>query len=52
LSDKFAALVARALERLDGGTTALLWLAERVEGWGRVYVVEALCRLDYPAAKP
>ncbi|MFF4599985.1 hypothetical protein [Amycolatopsis sp. NPDC001319] len=52
MSDKFAALVARALERLDGGTTALLWLAERVEGWGRVYVVEALCRLDDPAAKP
>ena len=23
---------------------ALLWLAERVGGWGRVYVVEALCR--------
>ena len=21
-----------------------MWLAERVAGWGRVYVVEALCR--------
>ncbi|MEV4141689.1 hypothetical protein AB0J72_57240 [Dactylosporangium sp. NPDC049742] len=26
------------------GGEALLWLAERVAGWGRVYVVEALCR--------
>lgn len=52
LNEYISAVVARALERLDGGTTALLWLAERVEGWGRVYVVEALCRLDDPAAKP
>lgn len=52
LSDKFAPLAARALERLGGGTTALLWLADRVAGWGRVYVVEALYRLADPAARP
>jgi hypothetical protein len=41
------------LERLSGdGAEALLWLADRVTGWGRVYVVEALCRLDDPAARP
>lgn len=44
LSDTFGALAADALERRRGGTAALLWLAERVGGWGRVYVVEALCR--------
>ncbi|MFI5609883.1 hypothetical protein [Amycolatopsis sp. NPDC051903] len=52
LSDKFAHLAARALERLAGGTAALCWLADRVDGWGRVYVVEALVRLDDPAGKP
>ncbi|MGW1965033.1 hypothetical protein ACWCPD_32880 [Streptomyces sp. NPDC001935] len=50
LSDHFGPLAARALERLpEGGTEALLRLADRVTGWGRVYVVEALCRLDDPA---
>ncbi|MEU9021389.1 hypothetical protein [Actinomadura sp. NPDC048394] len=44
LSDTFGALAADALERRRDGTAALLWLAERVGGWGRVYVVEALCR--------
>jgi hypothetical protein len=36
------------------GTDALIWLAERVTGWGRVYVVEALCRLvdDHPSVRP
>ena len=44
LSDHFGPLVAEALQRRRGGTEALVWLAERVAGWGRVYVVEALCR--------
>ncbi|MEU9861862.1 hypothetical protein AB0D99_13360 [Streptomyces sp. NPDC047971] len=52
LSDDFGPLAAHALERLPGGVEALLWLAERVTGWGRVYVVEALCRLDDPVARP
>ncbi|WP_308798932.1 hypothetical protein [Streptomyces sp. UH6] len=45
LSDTCGPLTAHALERLPGGAEALLWLADRVAGWGRVYVVEALCRL-------
>ncbi|MEU6298870.1 hypothetical protein [Streptomyces erythrochromogenes] len=52
LSNHFGPLAAHALERLPGGTEALLWLADRVTGWGRVYVVEALCRLDDPMARP
>jgi hypothetical protein len=54
LSCTFGPLAARALERLPGGVDALIWLAERVTGWGRVYVVEALCRLvdDHPAVRP
>ncbi|MER5892741.1 hypothetical protein [Streptomyces sp. NPDC001876] len=52
LSDHFGPLAAHALEGQTGGVEALLWLAERVTGWGRVYVVEALCRLDDPAARP
>ncbi|WEV24983.1 hypothetical protein OYE22_07065 [Streptomyces sp. 71268] len=52
LSNHFGPLAAHALESQPGGTQALLWLAERVTGWGRVYVVEALCRLDDPAARP
>jgi hypothetical protein len=52
LSNRFGPLAAHALERLPGGTKALLWLADRVTGWGRVYVVEALCRLDDPVARP
>lgn len=35
-----------------GGVQALLWLAERVAGWGRVYVVESLCRVGGLAARP
>ncbi|GGN52062.1 hypothetical protein GCM10010109_92740 [Actinoplanes campanulatus] len=45
LSDWFGPLAAEALQRRRGGAEALLWLAERVAGWGRVYVVEALCRI-------
>jgi hypothetical protein len=52
LSHQFGPLAAHAFERLPGGVEALLWLAERVTGWGRVYVVEALCRLDDPAIRP
>ncbi|MGW1374196.1 hypothetical protein ACWD6P_07950 [Streptomyces sp. NPDC002446] len=54
LSGTFGPLAARALERLPGGADALIWLAERVTGWGRVYVVEALCRLvdGHPAVRP
>jgi hypothetical protein len=44
LSDHFGPLAAEALQRRRGGAEALIWLAERVAGWGRVYVVEALCR--------
>ncbi|HEY1626940.1 MAG TPA: hypothetical protein VGG16_24410 [Streptosporangiaceae bacterium] len=45
LSDRFGPLAARALVRRRA-TDALLWLADRVAGWGRVYVVEALCDFD------
>lgn len=45
LSDTFGPLAAHALARRRGGADALLWLAQRVSGWGRVYVVEALCRM-------
>ncbi|WP_327108151.1 hypothetical protein [Nonomuraea glycinis] len=43
LSNHFGPLAAHALRRRLGGSEALQWLAERVTGWGRVYVVEALC---------
>ncbi|WP_405561291.1 hypothetical protein OHV08_49340 [Streptomyces canus] len=52
LSNRFGPLAAHALEKQPGGTEALLWLADRVAGWGRFYVVEALCRLDDPVARP
>lgn len=35
---------ARCRRRRRGGEEALVWLAQRVAGWGRVYVIEALCR--------
>ncbi|RVX38888.1 hypothetical protein EDD27_1216 [Nonomuraea polychroma] len=43
LSGHFGPLAAKALRRKLGGE-ALLWLAQRVAGWGRVYVVEELCQ--------
>jgi hypothetical protein len=52
LSDKFSPLAAEALGRRPGGEQALLWLAQRVTGWGRVYVVEALCRLGASVSRP
>ncbi|MFE4056809.1 hypothetical protein ACFXP3_11005 [Streptomyces sp. NPDC059096] len=51
LSNHFGPLAAHAFESQPGEVEALLWLAERVTGWGRVYVVEALCGLDTPAAR-
>ncbi|MBO1417887.1 hypothetical protein [Streptomyces sp. FH025] len=52
LSHHFGPLAAAALERIDPSARSLLWLAERSGGWGRVYLVEALCRLDHPDARP
>ncbi|MCR6486591.1 hypothetical protein M8542_27550 [Amycolatopsis sp. OK19-0408] len=52
LSDRFGSLAAEALMRRQGGAEALLWLARRVTGWGRVYVVEALCRVGAGIARP
>lgn len=51
LSNRFGALAAEALQRRRGGAEALLWLAERVAGWGRVYVVEALCQLGAASSR-
>ena len=45
LSDTFGSLAAHALKRRTGGADALRWLAQRVGGWGKVYVVEALCEV-------
>ncbi|MFJ5991575.1 hypothetical protein [Lentzea sp. NPDC092896] len=44
LSNHFGPLAADALARRQGGIEALTWLGDRVSGWGRVYVVEALCK--------
>ncbi|PNE39638.1 hypothetical protein AOB60_29150 [Streptomyces noursei] len=52
LSHRFGPLATHALERLPGHLESLLWLADRVAGWGRVYAVEALCRLDDTGARP
>jgi hypothetical protein len=52
LSHHFGPLAVHAFETRPRGVEALLWLAERVTGWGRVYAVEALCRLDDPAVRP
>ncbi|BCY10475.1 hypothetical protein [Actinoplanes sp. L3-i22] len=43
LSSHFAPLAATALRR-RGDEDALLWLARRSADWGRVYLVEELCR--------
>ncbi|WP_116027014.1 hypothetical protein [Thermomonospora umbrina] len=52
LSDTFGPLAADALKRRRGGGEALLWLANRTAGWGRVYVVEALCQVGGRQARP
>lgn len=51
LSNRFGPLAAEALRRRRGGGQALLWLAQRVAGWGRVYVIEALCRDVFHASR-
>lgn len=43
LSNHFGPLAAEALLRRRA-VEALTWLGDRTAGWGRVYVVEALCR--------
>ncbi|SCF05683.1 hypothetical protein [Micromonospora chokoriensis] len=52
LSDQCGPLAADALQRRRGGAEALQWLAERVTGGGRVYVVEALCRQGAASSRP
>ncbi|MFE3258749.1 hypothetical protein [Nocardia sp. NPDC059229] len=52
LSNTFGPLSAKALARLPDATTNLIWLADRAAGWGRVYLVGAICRLGDPAAEP
>ncbi|MDP9868922.1 MULTISPECIES: hypothetical protein [Streptosporangium] len=52
LSETFGPLTAHALKRRMGGGQALLWLARRTAGWGRVYIVEALCQVGGFAARP
>ncbi|SBT39036.1 hypothetical protein [Micromonospora auratinigra] len=52
LSNWFGPLAAEALRRRhDGGEEALTWLAQRAAGWGRVYVIEALCAGGASAAR-
>jgi len=51
LSRQFGPLAAEALQRRRGGAEALMWLAQRAAGWGRVYVIEALCRTGARAAR-
>lgn len=44
LSDTFGSLAAAALTRRTHGADALRWLAQRVDNWGKVYIVNALCQ--------
>jgi hypothetical protein len=50
-SDSCAPLAAYALRRRNGGTAAMIRLADRSHGWSRVYLVEALCESGGPAAR-
>ncbi|MFC5750467.1 hypothetical protein [Actinomadura rugatobispora] len=52
LSETFGPLAAIALKRRKAGSESLLWLAERTAGWGRVYIVEALCQVGSRSARP
>jgi len=52
LSGTFGPLAARALRRRRGGSEALLWLAQRTAGCGRVYIVEALCQVAGRSVRP
>ncbi|SCG56205.1 hypothetical protein [Micromonospora coxensis] len=51
LSHATGPLAAHALRRRRGSGAALAWLAQRVSGWGRVYVMEALCRSYAPETR-
>jgi hypothetical protein len=51
LSDTFGPLAAKALRRRADGERALRWLAQRVTGWGSVYVIEELCGYGSPAVR-
>lgn len=52
LSNHFGALAGPALAMLpDGAAPALLWLADRVAGWGRVSVVRSLAGIDDPEVR-
>ena len=52
LSDQFGALAARALAKVPRGfAQALLWLADRVAGWGRVNAVRSLAGIDDPEVR-
>ncbi|CRK56872.1 hypothetical protein [Alloactinosynnema sp. L-07] len=51
LSNTFGPLAAKALRRRTGGGQALLWLAQRVTGWGRVYIIEELCEYGHGAGR-
>ncbi|MET9486641.1 hypothetical protein [Nocardia sp. NPDC006630] len=52
LSNTFGLLASQALARLPDATTNLIWLADRTAGWGRVYMVYAICELGDRAAEP
>jgi hypothetical protein len=52
LSHQFGPLAADALRRRGGAEEPLLWLAQRVAGWGRVYAIEALCRTSVHSSRP
>ena len=52
LSDRFGELASLALEKIaDKPASVLLWLADRVTGWGRVSAMRSLCRFDDPAVQ-
>lgn len=51
LSNAFSPLACETLLRRRSGGAALEWLGPRVDGWGRVYVVEALCKRMTPSAR-
>ncbi|MGW7362114.1 hypothetical protein ACWGI8_01495 [Streptomyces sp. NPDC054841] len=48
LSHLFGGAAVQVLERQPGHTTALLWVAERSDGWGRVHAVQSLLRSPGP----
>jgi hypothetical protein len=52
LSRYFGPLATDALSRRREGGPALVWLAQRAAGWGRVYMIEELCRSNSSTARP